>query len=278
MVTDPSCPHSCGGELIKNRSPAKRLGPTGPHETGGFMNRRIILGAAAGVAAIALAVGGTTFSAWSDYGDVNGNSVGAGFLKLDLNGQTGDSPVAPINWGKLAPGMVNVRTVWLASNDGQSVPDANISATFNNLVDHENGCSTNSEAAADPSCGGSDQNSGELSHILNFQTSYYAGLTENECATYPTNPPGPSNGYNAFFASNQGDLYNAASGAGHTYTLDALDTSTPLVLHPGDGICIGFQAYWPHDPSNQVSAPYNDDNVAQGDSFSFDIRFTLSQV
>jgi predicted ribosomally synthesized peptide with SipW-like signal peptide len=242
------------------------------------MNKKLILGGAAGIAAIALAVGGTTYSAWSDYGQINGNSVGAGYLKLDLNGQTGSTPVTAIDWGKLAPGMVNVRTVWLASNDGQSVPDANISATFDNLVDHENGCSTNSELVADPTCGGADQNTGDLSHILNFETSYYPGVTQTQCATYPTNPPGPSNGYNAFFASNQGDLYNAANGAGHTYTLDQPDSTTPLVLQPGDGICVGFQAYWPHDPSTQVSAPYNDDNVAQGDSFTFDVQFNLTQV
>jgi predicted ribosomally synthesized peptide with SipW-like signal peptide len=236
------------------------------------------MGAVAGVAAIGLAVGGTTYAAWSDFGDVTGNHVGAGFLKLDLNGQTGDSPVAAINWGKLAPGMVNVRTVWLASNDGHSVPSAHLSATFSNLDDQENGCSSNSERVADPTCDASAANTGELSHILNFQTSYYPGLTQDQCATYPTNPPGPSNGYNAFFASNQGDLYAAASGAGHTYTLNELDTTNPLVLSPGEGICIGFQAYWPHDPSNQVSAPFNNDDVAQGDSFSFDVRFTLSLV
>ena len=240
------------------------------------MNRKLVIGAVAGVAAVALAYGGTTYSAWSDFGDVNGNSVGAGMLKLNLNGQTGSTAVTPISWGKLAPGMVNVRTVWLASNDGQSVPDGTLSASFSNLVDHENGCSTNSEAAVD-TCATPDQNTGELSHILNFQTSYYPEVTEAQCATWPTNPEGPSNGYNAFFASNQGNLFAAANGAGHTYVLNELDSTTPLVLSPGEGICVGFQAYWPHDPSNQVSAPYNVDNVAQGDSFTFDVRFTLNQ-
>ena len=243
------------------------------------MNSKLIKASLAGVAAIGLAATGSTMAAFSDFGNINDNSVGAGFLKLDLNGQTGSTPVTPISWGRLAPGMVNVRTVWLASNDGQSVPSANLAATFNNLDDQENGCgNSNSEHAVDPTCTDDAPNSGELSHILNFQTSYYPGLTQTQCATYPTNPDGPSNGYNAFFASAQGDLYNAASGAGHTYTLNELDTTTPLVLSPGEGICIGFQAYWPHDPSAQVHAPYNNDDVAQGDSFSFDVKFTLSQV
>lgn len=242
------------------------------------MNKKILKGALAGTAVVALAAGGGTWASWSDFGDVNNNHVGAGFLKLNLNGQDGSSAVAPLNWGRLAPGMVNVRTVWLASNDGDSVPSAHLKATFYNLDDQENNCSSNSERVADANdCDSNAPNSGELSHILNFQTSYYPEVSEDECATYPTNPPGPSNGYNAFFASNQGDLFAAASGAGHTYTLNELDTTNPLVLDPGEGICVGFQAYWPHDPSNQVSAPYNNDDVAQGDSMSFDVRFTLEQ-
>jgi predicted ribosomally synthesized peptide with SipW-like signal peptide len=241
------------------------------------MNNKLVKATLAGVAALALAAGGTTWSAFSDSGDINNNSVGAGFLKLNLNED--GTAAAPISWGRLAPGMVNVRTVWLASNDGQSVPKAHLKAKFYNLQDQENGCSSSSERTADPNnCDANAPGSGELSHILNFQTSYYPSLTPSQCAQYPTNPPGDSNGYNAFFPSNQGDLYNAASGAGHTYTLNELDTTNPLVLDPGEGICVGFQAYWPHDPSNQVSAPYNNDDVAQGDSFSFDVKFILEQV
>lgn len=242
------------------------------------MNKKILKAALAGTAVVALAAGGGTWASWSDFGDVNGNNVGAGFLKLNLNGQDGSSAVAPLSWGRLAPGITNVRTVWLASNDGESVPNAHLKATFTNLDDQENGCSSNSERAVDPdNCDTNGPNSGELSHILNFQTSYYPEVTEDECASYPTNPPGPSNGYNAFFASNQGNLFAAAGGGGHTYVLNELDTTTPLTLSPGEGICIGFSAYWPHDPSNQVSAPYDNDDVAQGDSMSFDVRFTLEQ-
>jgi predicted ribosomally synthesized peptide with SipW-like signal peptide len=240
------------------------------------MHRKLLKAGLAGVAALGIAAGGSTFAAWSDFGNVNNNSVGAGHLRLNLNGQTGETPATPISWGNLAPGMVNVRTVWLASNDGDSVPDGHLKATFSNLVDQENGCASNSENAVDDCENGGTV--GELSHILNFQTSYYPEVSEDECATYPTNPPGPSNGYNAFFASGQGDLFAAASGAGNTYQLNEMDTTNPLVLDPGEGICIGFQAYWPGTPSNQVSAPYNDDNIAQGDSFTFDVKFTLEQV
>ena len=243
------------------------------------MNKKLIKASVAGAAAIALAAGGTTFAAYSDFGDMNGNTVGAGFLKLDLNGQDGSSVATPISWDKLAPGMVNVRTIWLASNNGESVPKAHLSATFSGLVDNENGCSSNSERVADPNtCDDNVAGTGELSRILNFQTSYYPELTAEECATWPGSNPVPDNWYNAFFPSNQGNLFANASGAGHTYTLKAKDGTTDLVLAPGDGVCVGFQAYWPHDPSAQVNAPYNNDDVAQGDSLAFNVKFTLNQV
>lgn len=245
------------------------------------MNSKLVKASLAGAAAIALAAGGGTFAAYSDYGSITGNSVGAGFLKLDINGADGSSAATPISWGKLAPGMVNVRTIWLASNDGQSVPNATLAATFNNLNDQENGCSSQSERDADPNnCDANAPNTGELSHILNFQAGYYpVDTTSDQCKSYANQNTPPDNWNAGFFASNQGDLYNVAEGTtGHTYTLTDPTTHNPIVLAPGKGICIGFNAYWPHDPSNQVTAPYNNDNVAQGDSFTFDVKFTLSQV
>lgn len=240
------------------------------------MNKKIVRGSLAGIAVIAIAAGGGTFASWTDSGSVNDNHVGAGFLRLNLNGQSGG--VAPLNWGRLDPGGVNVRTIWVASDDGGSVPSARLKATFYNLDDQENSCSSDSERRADPNnCDGNAARTGELSHILNVQTSYYPEASEAQCATYPTNPPGASDGYDVFFASLQGDLFDAASGAGHTYTLHEKDTTIPLILQPGDGICVGFRAHWPANPSAQVTAPYDNDDVAQGDSMSFDVKFTLEQ-
>lgn len=240
------------------------------------MNNKLVKAALAGAACVALAAAGTTWSAFTDSGTIADNSVGAGFLRLNLNGQDGSSAATPISFGRLAPGMAANRMIWLASNDGQSVPQAHISAQFSHLNDQENNCSSNSERAADPNdCNSNGQNSGELSRIVNVQTSYYPELTtQDECATYPG-----QGGYNAFFPSAQGDLFAAASGNGHTYTLNEPNsTNTPLTLDPGEGVCIGLSTYWPHDPSNQVSAPYNNDDVAQGDSFTFDVKFILNQV
>jgi hypothetical protein len=240
------------------------------------MNRKLLLGAAAGVAAVALAVGGTTYSAFSDFGDINNNTVGAGFLKLDL-GQNGSGNAA-LNWGQLAPGNIHAtRTIWVASNDGQSVPDANLSLTFHNLADQENGCASNGEQAADPTCNTAND-PGELSKVLTFQTQYYPDVLDPaacQAAAGSYHQP-----YSSVFASDQpGDLYQYASGTGTKYTLKNAAGTGPLVLKPGQGVCIGIDSYWSHDDAahhNSASAPV--DNAAQGDSLTFDVHFDLTQV
>ncbi|MGH3509180.1 MAG: TasA family protein, partial [Nocardioidaceae bacterium] len=116
------------------------------------MNKKLAKGVLAGVATLALAAGGTTFAAFSDFGNINNNTVGAGFLRLDL-GENGTGN-ASLDWGQLAPNNIHsTRTIWVASNDGLSVPNANLKVTFHNLSDQENGCSSNGELAADPTCG-----------------------------------------------------------------------------------------------------------------------------
>ena len=238
-------------------------------------NSKLVKGALAGVAVVALAAGGSTWSAFSDFQDVTGNHAGAGFLRLNLNNQTGQTAAVPIDWGNLAPGYGSTRMIWLASNDGDSVPSGTLSATFSNLQDQENSCSSHTEEVLDDCEAGGTP--GEVSHFINFQTSYYPELTQDQCATYPSQNTPPANSYKAFFPSDQGNLVGAATGAGNTYKLKENQSNDDLVLDPGEGVCIGFTAYWPVN-STQVPEFGNDDNWAQGDSMSFDIRFTLEQV
>jgi predicted ribosomally synthesized peptide with SipW-like signal peptide len=252
------------------------------------MNRKLLLGTAAGVAAIGLAIGGTTYSAFSDYGNINGNSVGAGFLKLDLNAGHGDAPLA---YGSLAPGMNSFRTIWVASNDGQSVPDANLSVTFKNLVDTAAPCSTSlGKASADQGCA-VDPNTdaisgtpdhGNLSKMLTFQTQYYPSITDPQtcqntlASSYPP--------YNSILpADHPGDMYESAT-AGTAYLLKQADGTTPLVLKPGQGVCIGIGAFWalsgtyPTGVPHHTNPAYPVDNAAQGDSMTFDTHLDLTQV
>ncbi|MGH8959805.1 MAG: hypothetical protein ACRDWT_01140, partial [Jatrophihabitantaceae bacterium] len=65
------------------------------------MNRRLVVGCAAGLAALAIAAGGSTYAAFSDFGDITGNDAGAGILKLEL-GPNGTG-IVPLDYKKLAP-------------------------------------------------------------------------------------------------------------------------------------------------------------------------------
>lgn len=252
------------------------------------MNRKFLLAGVTGVVAVALAAGGSTFSALSDFGNIRGNSVGAGFLKLDLNAGHGS---APLNYGSLAPGMNQFHTIWVASNDGQSVPNATLSVTFKNLVDTAAPCSTSlGKASADAGCTvdpntdaiGGTPTSGNLSKMLTFQTQYYPQITDPQTCqatlanSYPT--------YNSILpADHPGDMYESAT-AGTTYQLKDAAGTAPLVLAPGQGVCIGIGAFWALSPTyplgvpNHTNAAYPVDNAAQGDSMTFDTHFDLNQV
>jgi hypothetical protein len=241
------------------------------------MNRKLIMGALAGVAAVALAVGGSTFSAWSDFGTINNNTSAAGFLRLDLS--DGPNGVAtPMNFNNMFPGQNAPRMVWIASNDGQSVPDANLKVTFKNLADQENNCSSSTESTDDPTCGSNAPNSGELSKVVTVQTQYYPDITTPQnCADYDY-VHGQAGAHQSIFpADYAGDLYDYAEGAGSGYTFkDASNPANAMVLHPGDGVCMAIDVYWAHDPHSGYTGP--SDNAAQGDSMTFDLRFDLTQV
>jgi len=280
------------------------------------MNRKLILGAVAGVAAIGLAVGGTTYAAYSDFGDIGNNSVAAGTLSLALgsNGQ-GD---APMDFGHMVPGNSSAggdttgRTVWIVSNAGTSTPNANLAVTFKSLVDKAAACATSQgkaqgEALSDINgCGGTSPGGtaltdtgtpaqGNLSRVLTFQLIYYPTITSpSDCATdlitkgsWPADPQWA-------FASYPGNLYRSASangGTGTSYTIMQTDGKTPVSLTPGQGACMFIKASWTDEKqdANRASNVNNPtshgvanpdsptDNAAQGDSLTFDAHFDLTQ-
>ena len=98
---------------------------------------------------LALAAGGTTFAAWSDF-SVESSSAGAGILKLNVSSRDGSTiDVEPFN---LAPGQNKYQEFYLASADADNVPVGALTAQIKNLVDTEDngpGCTTNSEAIAE---------------------------------------------------------------------------------------------------------------------------------
>lgn len=249
------------------------------------MNNKLIKASLAGAAAIAITAGGATFAAFSDFGNIHNNSVGAGFLKLDLNAGQGSAPLA---FGNLAPGMNSFRTIWVASNDGQSVPNANLSVQFLNLKDTAAPCSTSlGKASADNGCTVDPSTdaitgtptAGHLSQELTFQTQYYPQITDPQTcqATLATTYPSY---LSVLPADHPGDMFESAT-AGTKYTLqDGNTPAAPLVLKPGQGVCIGIGAFWPNGPTDsahQTNPAYPVDNAAQGDSMAFDVHFDLTQ-
>jgi predicted ribosomally synthesized peptide with SipW-like signal peptide len=245
------------------------------------MNSKLVKASLAGVAAIALAAGGSTYAAFSDFGDIQGNTIGAGFLKLDLRAN-GTGSNTPISWGQLAPNNLHTqRMVWVASNDGQSVPSATLSVTFKNLVDTAAPCTTSlGKAAADPGCSvdSSDNISGTptqglLSRVLNVQTQYYPTIADP--ATCEHNTDFPAGAVSIFPSHHPGDLHDYAN---QTFTLKTSSASNApnLLLAPGHGVCIGIDTYW-GGGNDAVAWGGPVDNAAQGDSLKFDMHFDLTQ-
>jgi hypothetical protein len=238
------------------------------------MNRKLVIGAVAGVAAVALAYGGTTYSAWSDFGDVNGNSVGAGILKLDLTSGSGGA-AAPLAFGNLAPGMTGAKAVFIASSNGDSVPPADLYLTLKNVQNQDNGCnSSNSEKHDDPTCDyANDQ--GELARVLNVRVESFAATSLAECAAYEG---GAGTGAALVPAVIKNEIGSLADPANLDKRFLVSDAAHPLTA--GQGVCVTFFTYWPknqdlahsYDPSTLPS-----DNAAQGDSLTFNSHFDLIQ-
>ena len=75
------------------------------------MDRRLVSGTVAGLAAVLLATGGGTFAAFDDAVDVPHNTAGAGVLLLDLGG-TGSAD-AGLSFAGLMPGRRSTRLRWI---------------------------------------------------------------------------------------------------------------------------------------------------------------------
>jgi hypothetical protein len=224
------------------------------------MNRKLMLGAAAGVAAVALAVGGTTYSAWSDFGDVNNNAAGAGHLVLNI-----DRGSLTAESMSLAPGQNQSRDFYIASNDGRSVPNGQLYITMSNLVNHEDGCTSNSEAVAegiDPSqpgykagsaCGSNadGNNNGELGSQARMEIIQYGPSDTGQCSNVS---PVPTN-------SNVVQNFAFVNGLQN-------QKLSVVQLAPGQATCVRAI----------VQLPAGADNKVQGDSINWNFHFDLEQV
>ena len=240
------------------------------------MNSKLVKASLAGAAAIALAAGGGTFAAFSDFGSVTGNSVGAGILKLDLSDGNGTA-VQNLAFGNLAPNMGSDRATYIASSDGSSVPPADLYVTLSHLTNSDNGCASLSESTADPTCGNVGD-TGELSRVLNVRVeSYLPPTTPGQTCESVANAGIPAASViNASVIQNEiGSLSDPANMNTQFLISDPLH---PLTA--GHGVCVAFFTYWPknQDPAHSFdSATLPTDNAAQGDSLAFDVKYDLVQ-
>lgn len=218
------------------------------------MNKKLVRGSLAGVAAIALAAGGTTMAAFSDWNSISDNTVQTGILKLNLSNQDG-SAATPLDFGHFNPGHSFVQNVWVASSASDSVPNAELSMKVENIRDYENGCgSTNSEQSVDPTCTASSDGDGTLGGELSPQLGTDIYAWKPSVAGVCGNFPGAASTVSVWHS---------------TLLKNTEDQSKPIgMLNGGEGYCVRIEQYLPTKTGNDV----------QSDSVKFDLRFDLTQI
>ena len=240
------------------------------------MKRKVVIGIAAGVAAISATAGGVTYAAFSDSVTIGGNTVGAAILRIDFS--AGTSAATPISFTDLAPGDPVRRAVWVASNTGASTPDATLTVTPTSLVDTPAACSVSlgkAQAEQQIANGCTIANNvatgiptaGLFSQVLAVTAGYYAGVTDPADCTQDVAARAPDA---PIWSGAAGNLPGVID---HPQRVLA-GPSTPLVLAPGQGVCLAISAEWPMSGSG----PSTTDRAAQGDALTFDLRFDLAQA
>lgn len=217
------------------------------------MNSKLIKACLAGTAAIAVAAGGTTFAAWSDYGVVDDNNVGADVLVLDL-----DEPNTQ-NFDKINmyPGGSGDFEFVVASRNGDAVPNASLRMALTDLVSNENGCAGNSEADVDDCATVGEGEFDDQARIIVNASNVIPNIdsVSNACdsSLYPRGARQSSISIRDFFAG------------GPINVLPAADLNG---LQAGEGVCVSLG----------INLPVAADNAVQGDDVDFDLTFLLDQL
>jgi predicted ribosomally synthesized peptide with SipW-like signal peptide len=227
------------------------------------MNSKLFKGSLAGVAALALAAGGTTFAAWSDWDTVTGNATEAGHLKLDLSTPSGS--INNVGAQAIAPGEFRTIDFMVSSADLDGVPLADLYLSLTNLADQENGCGTTSSEQAVDDCASNPV--GEFSSQGYIRVRYSNPAPIGSITYVPSNqcnaPGGLVNsvGY-APPSNNDTTVFPRLGGfaAGGQHSLGQLED--------GEAVCVRFDIGLDPTATNKV----------QSDSSTFDVRFDLEQV
>ena len=225
------------------------------------MNKKILKAALAGTAVVALAAGGSTFAAWSDFSEITGNDAGAGILKLQVDANAGSD--FRFDHVKMAPGGIDMqRNVYVASNSGDSTPSGRLFVTLKDLVGHEDGCH-GGELGDDPACAVTTGDGQFVDDAL-LQVSSYAVNSPGDC-TQGYAPAGKIVTAQHGGSLNWWKTQDAYELTGNGSTIGGVNRS---YLAPGQGLCV----------SMTLGLAYGVDNASQGDSADFTTRFDLQQA
>jgi hypothetical protein len=244
------------------------------------MNRRVLSGAIAALAAIVLAAGSTTLGAFDDESDIPANTAGAGVLQLDLDGGTAH---ATLSFTDIEPSNTVTRRLWVVGNDPASAAAGTVAMVVGSPVDVPGPCATSRGKALGDIASGiggcvvtatsvrGTPDFGVASRLLAFDVSVTPAAGPATCVSAT---PGRS----VLPHSGPGNLAHRGR---KTAAITLRDKhAAPIVLAPGRGVCVIVQASWPPDVTDtaQATPQHPVDNAAQGDSTSIDVRFTLTQV
>ncbi|HEX2895924.1 MAG TPA: hypothetical protein VHO29_18110 [Marmoricola sp.] len=225
------------------------------------MNKKILKGALAGTAVVALAAGGGTWASWSDFQVDTGNHVGADHLALTV----GEPSNQHFDNVQLAPGEKRDTAFYVASRSGVAVPKANLTMTLKNLVGTENGCDSNSEAFAESGLLNKDDpnatcNKPGVGQFIS-QALFYVQSKVVDSPQQCTNDGMDTR------------LHNTILTAANNTAVNLLPAGTTLAA--GQGVCVDAEVFLPDNVRQFGSAA---DDRSQGDQATFDLRFDLTQV
>jgi hypothetical protein len=217
------------------------------------MSKTLIKGLVGGAALLALA-GGSTFAGWSDFAVVSGNESGADHLVLEMNG----TETNHFDDVKLAPGTTREQVIFITSRDGDTVPNASLWMTLENLVGEEDGCNGNSEILVDADCGG--VNEGEFPAQANMYVQSHK---------VPSTNPGACNDSAALYEARGFPFKPLRATSGDFWDGKKVSLlSAGETLQPNEGVCVRVS----------IGLPTTATNAVQGDSSTFDLRFDLEQI
>ena len=218
--------------------------------------RSKIIAAGLAVMGAALIGAGGTYAAFSDSEQAAPVLVEAGRLDLTLGTGSG-TELQPVTFADMVPGPAPTADSYLPSarnylvrltNDGTLPGRAQWASR--SVSERENDCLAPETAAGDTSCGRGDRD-GELGRqmLLTFSL-----LPHADC----TGTPGvvPPESYRPTGDHDFDDIKPGGAGP-------------QLVLQPGESRCVRVDAYFPSTRSN---------NLAQGDSSTFQLSFRLDQL